>query len=345
MASLPAAGEPHAVNGSEAVLQVRDLVVEFDTEFGTAVVVDGVDLTLQRGMTLGLVGESGSGKSVTAMSIMGLIGRTTGRIREGTIMLDGVDIRSLSREQLAQVCGRDISMIFQEPSRSLDPSFKVGSQIAEVARRHLDLSRKMAWERAIEMLDRVGIPNAGARAHEYPHMFSGGMCQRVMLAMALVASPKVLIADEPTTALDVTVQAQVLDLIVELQRDLGLAVMFITHDLAVVAELCDRVAVMYAGQIVEEASIGALLASPRHPYTEGLFGSLPQAQERGNRLTSIAGIVPPPFAWPTGCRFSPRCRYALEACTETNPPLEVVDSDGHQSRCIRTDELELRGVR
>jgi peptide/nickel transport system ATP-binding protein len=328
---------------SGPALEVRGLTVEFDTEAGVAEVVRQVDLTLERGQTLGVVGESGSGKTVTALSILGLIRRPSGRITSGSVLLGDRDLLTLSRDELRDVRGKDVSMIFQEPRRSLDPAFKVGAQIAEVARRHLRLSRRDAWRRAVEMLDLVQIPHASARAHEYPHSFSGGMCQRVMLALALVGEPQVLIADEPTTALDVTVQSQVLALLESLQEQLGLAIMFITHDLGVVAEICDRVSVMYAGQVVEDAPVAELFQDPKHPYTEGLLASLPQAQVDARRLGAIPGVVPAAHSWPAGCRFNPRCRYAIDACRAEMPELDPVALD-HHARCVRAAELTLRGV-
>ena len=334
--------EPGA-ESSSPILQVCGLTVEYETEAGVAVVVDDVSLTLERGKTLGLVGESGSGKTVTSLSILGLIGPPAGRITSGSIWFDGRDLRTIPRPELREVRGREIAVIFQEPRRSLDPSFKVGAQIAEVARRHLKLSRQDAWARAIETLDLVRIPNAGKRAHEYPHTFSGGMCQRVMLAMALVSNPRVLIADEPTTALDVTVQAQVLELLRELQAQRGLSVLFITHDLSVVAEMSDRVAVMYAGHVVEEAPVRELFRHPRHPYTEGLLRSLPHTQQNARRLGAIPGVVPTALNWPPGCRFSPRCAYAEDKCASTLPKLADVGG-AHVARCVRCEELHLEGV-
>ena len=327
----------------QPLLAVEDLRVSFGTDVGPVTVVDGVTFSIQPGETLALVGESGSGKSVTAMAIIGLLRHSNGRITGGSVRFDGRELTTLPEKQLRTMRGSSISMIFQEPRRSLDPAFSVGSQIAEVAARHLDLSRRDARRRAIEMLDRVGIPAAAQRFGDYPHEFSGGMCQRVMLAMALVANPRLLIADEPTTALDVTVQARVLRLLGDLQQEMGLSILLITHDLGVVAETCDRVAVMYAGQIVEEAAAETLLRSPRHPYSEGLLASLPQFLDPGQRLVAISGSVPIPGSWPQGCRFHPRCDYAVDACREAIPEL-ALKVDGHHDRCFRADELSLPGV-
>jgi oligopeptide/dipeptide ABC transporter ATP-binding protein len=324
------------------ILEVDGLTVEFRTENGRVVVVEDVGFHLERGRTLGLVGESGSGKTVTALSILGLIPRNA-RVKRGVVSLEGRDLLGLPEAAMREVRGAEVAMIFQEPRRSLDPSFSVGDQIAEVARRHLHIPKAEAQRKAVEMLERVRIPNAQRRAGEYPHMFSGGMCQRVMLAMALVASPKVLIADEPTTALDVTVQARVLELLRELQRDLGLAILFITHDLGVIAEMCDRVAVMYAGQIVETAPVEEIFKSPQHPYTEGLLSALPQRESHMSRLSAIPGTVPSADAWPAGCRFHTRCAYADARCSNS-PPMMHIQSPGHGTRCLRAEELTLRGV-
>jgi oligopeptide/dipeptide ABC transporter ATP-binding protein len=325
------------------VLTVEGLTVELPTEQGPAMVVEGVDFKLEQGRTLGLVGESGSGKTVTALAVMGLmrspLAKVTGIVRYGDRNLLELDAAALREVQ-----GRHLAMIFQEPRRSLDPAFTVGEQIAEVARRHLKLSRRAARARAVEMLDIVGISQPAKRSREYPHTFSGGMCQRVMLAVALAAEPQVLIADEPTTALDVTVQALVLELLRDLGARMGLAILFITHDLAVVAEMCDAVGVMYAGQVVEYAPVRELFRQPRHPYTEGLLNSLPQLQDRTGALGAIPGAVPPPYSWPTGCRFHPRCQYAVEACAVTKPALEVAGSGG-SARCIRVGEITLKGLR
>jgi oligopeptide/dipeptide ABC transporter ATP-binding protein len=324
---------------ADPLLRISGLTVDFTTDAGVAHVLSDVNLELARGETLGVVGESGSGKTVTALSILGLLGRSR---TSGRIDFLGRNLLELSPKQLRQVRGKEIAMIFQEPRRSLDPAFTVGIQVAEVARRHLGLSRKDAWRRAVDTLDRVGIPSAEKRAHEYPHTFSGGMCQRVMLALAVVTSPQVLIADEATTALDVTVQARVLDLLRELQDEMGLAMLFITHDLAVVAEMSDHLAVMYGGQVVERGRTADVFRRPNHPYTEGLLASLPQRCEPGDALGSIPGQVPSPHAWPHGCRFAPRCPYAMTECTAAGPDLRAVD--GRCVRCVRAEDLKLRGV-
>ncbi|HEY8527651.1 MAG TPA: ABC transporter ATP-binding protein [Acidimicrobiales bacterium] len=330
------------------MLEVEDLAVEMFTQDGPVRVVDEVNFTLERGETFGLVGESGSGKTVTSLAVLGMIGPPTGRVVEGSVRLDGRDLRALSPAELQQLRGKEIGMIFQEPRRSLDPAFTVGDQIAETVRAHLGLSRRDAWRKAVEMLELVGIDEPARRAKAYPHEFSGGMAQRVMLAIAVSCSPKVLIADEPTTALDVTVQAQVLDLIRELQDELGLAVLFISHDLGVIAEMCDRVAVMYAGQMVEQAPALELFLQPRHPYTAALLEAIPNAAAGDDRLAAIPGVVPPAHAWPEGCRFHPRCAHATERCGAEAPALAAAPASngegGRTARCLRVAELTLEGV-
>jgi peptide/nickel transport system ATP-binding protein len=322
------------------LLEVRDLAIEFFTPHGTIRVVEGASFALEPGETLGIVGESGSGKSVTCRAIFGLVRPPSGRVAAGSIRYRGQELLDLPSAELRDLTGREISMIFQEPLRSLDPAFTVGEQIAETVRGHTGSSRRDAWRRAVDMLELVGIPSARTRASDYPHQFSGGMAQRVMLAIALSCSPKVLIADEPTTALDVTVQSQVLDLIVNLQEELGLGVVFISHDLGVVAEMCDRVAVMYAGQIVEQARADELFFRPRHPYTAALLHSVPVVDSGSRRLAAIPGIVPPAHAWPSGCRFHPRCTHAIERCAVDAPAL----TGSSNVRCLRTESLSLRGV-
>jgi oligopeptide/dipeptide ABC transporter ATP-binding protein len=304
-----------------------------------------VGFTVDQGETFGLVGESGSGKTVTSLALLGLVGAPTGRVAEGSIRFNQRELRGLSRRELDRIRGRDIAMIFQEPRRSLDPAFTVGDQIAETVRAHRGLSRREAWRRAVEMLDLVRIPSAGRRAHEYPHQLSGGMAQRVMLAVALSCSPQLLIADEPTTALDVTVQAQVLKLIRELQRELGLSVLFISHDLGVIAEMCDRVAVMYAGQIVEQAPVNELFLHPRHPYTAALLASIPHSGIIGGQLRAIPGSVPAAHAWPLGCRFNPRCDHAVDRC-RVDVPLVSSSSGGDNrfARCHLANSLALEGI-
>jgi oligopeptide/dipeptide ABC transporter ATP-binding protein len=305
------------------LLEIAGLTVRFRTERGAFAAVDGLDLRVARGEFLGIVGESGSGKSVTARAIMGLV-RQPGRIAGGSIRFDGEELVGRSDAELQRLRGKRMAMIFQEPMSSLNPVFTVGEQIAEVVRLHDRLPRAAAWTRAIEMLARVGIPAAAERAAAYPHQLSGGMRQRVMIAMALACDPELLIADEPTTALDVTIQAQILDLLRRLRDELGLTVLLITHDLGVIAEQADRVAVMYAGRVIEEAPTGPLFAQPMHPYTRGLLDSIPELDRSVEELPAIEGTVPAPLALPPGCRFAPRCRFAEPACDESDPPLRPV---------------------
>lgn len=328
---------------TEPLLSVENLEVSFATGEGMVRVVDDMSFTVNAGEVVGLVGESGCGKSVTSLAIMRLIPTPPGRITAGRIMFEGQDLLALSESEMRRLRGNRISMIFQEPMTSLDPAFKVGEQIASAVRHHKRLSRSEAWERAIEVLDLVGIPHARARVNDYPHMFSGGMRQRVMIAIALSCEPSLLIADEPTTALDVTIQAQVLDLMRSLQDELGMAVVFVTHDLGVVSELCDRVVVMYAGQAFEVADADQLFVRPRHPYTEGLLACLP-AEHIDEQLEPIPGTVPPAGSMPNGCRFHPRCRYCVTGrCDDGAVPLYLV-GNGRASRCVRVSELQLAGV-
>jgi peptide/nickel transport system ATP-binding protein len=330
------------------LLEVENLSVEFYTRLGTIRVVQAASFALHEGETFGLVGESGSGKTVTSLALLGMIDPAMGRVVDGSIRLCGRELVGLSSRELHKVRGREMGMIFQEPRRSLDPAFTVGDQIAETARTHLGLSRRQAWQRAVEMLELVRIPSAERRAREYPHQFSGGMAQRVMLAIALSCSPKVLIADEPTTALDVTVQARVLELIRDLQSQLGLGVLFISHDLAVIAQMCRRVAVMYAGQIVEQAAVSDLFFSPQHPYTSALLASIPNphaVQQAPGRMVAIPGAVPPPHNWPSGCRFHPRCAHASDRCRAEEPKtMPVPNKADALVRCLRADTLDLPGV-
>jgi peptide/nickel transport system ATP-binding protein len=323
------------------LLAVENLRTYFYAETGVARSVDGVSFHVNAGETVGLVGESGSGKSVTSLSIMRLV-RPPGRLESGSrVLFDGRDLLGLSEGDMRAVRGNRIAMIFQEPMTALNPVFTVGEQIAEVARVHAGMSKRDAWSKAVDMLELVGIPSPAMRAKEYPHQLSGGMRQRVMIAMALVMEPALLIADEPTTALDVTIQAQILELLKELQQRVGMSILLITHDLGVVAETCSRVMVMYGGEIVEEAPVGELFHDAHHPYTEGLLGAMPRVGETGGRLRTIPGTVPPPTAWPSGCRFRDRCPYAWDRCASEHPPLYTVGS-AHVSRCHLADEPERR---
>ncbi|MGV7214451.1 ABC transporter ATP-binding protein [Bradyrhizobium sp. UFLA05-112] len=316
------------------LIKIENLRVRFHGDDGRIThAVDSVDLSVANGATLGLVGESGCGKSVTSLAIMGLLPRQTSEVT-GYIRFDGVDLLQSSDKSLRDLRGNRLAMIFQEPMTSLNPSFTIGDQIIETILRHRGGSRKNARERAIELLRRVHIPSPERRIDEYPHKLSGGMRQRVMIAMALACDPRLLIADEPTTALDVTLQAQILELMRELKAASGAAIILITHDLGVVAEVCDEVAVMYAGEIVERAPVDELFASPQHPYTVGLLGSIPRLDHRAEQLATIEGMVPNMAHPPAACRFAARCPFMLEACTKAPPPLAEV-SAGHLSRCIR----------
>ena len=323
------------------LLEVRDLRATFASGAGDPLVaVDGVSFSVRAGDTLAIVGESGSGKSVTALSIMRLLPAGSGRIAAGSIRLSGRELTTLSEDEMRDVRGRHIGMIFQEPMTSLNPVHTVGAQVAEVVERHEGLSRDRALAHAVEMLALVGIPEPQRRAGSFPHELSGGMRQRVMIAMALACRPSVLIADEPTTALDVTIQAQILDLLEDLQAQLGMAVIFITHDLGVVAAIADRVLVMYAGQVVESSEVADLFAHPRMPYTAGLLGSRPRLGRAGGRLPAIPGQVPSLAHLPPGCRFSNRCGHVVPACRATAPALESTGSE-HDVRCGRWRDLDL----
>ena len=317
---------------TSALLEVRDLRTSFHGEQGEVRAVDGVSLRLERGRTLGIVGESGCGKSVTALSIMGLVPQPPGRITGGEVLFDGEDLLKAEPRRLRDLRGDRLSMIFQEPMTSLNPAFPVGDQIAEALERHRNLAPREARAQAIEMLRRVRIPSPEERANDYPHQLSGGMRQRVMIAMALACNPKLLIADEPTTALDVTIQAQILDLMRALREELGTSIILITHDLGVIAELADEVIVMYAGQVIERCSVERLFAEPQHPYTVGLLGSIPRLDLAQERLSAIEGFVPDAAAFPAGCRFHPRCPFAVEKCRQAAPPLLDVGKD-HQAAC------------
>src|SRR4051794_19755896 len=315
-----------------ALLEVKGLTTVFDFDDGEVRAVDGVDFSVERGRTLGIVGESGCGKSVTALSIMGLVPQPPGRILAGEVRFEGEDLLKLPPARLRELRGARLSMIFQEPMTSLNPAFTVGDQVAEALLRHGSTGRKEAKDQAIEMLRRVRIPSPERRARDYPHRLSGGMRQRVMIAMALACNPRLLIADEPTTALDVTIQAQILELMRALRSELGTAIILITHDLGVIAELADDVIVMYAGQVVERCAAERLFAEPQHPYTIGLLGSIPRLHLQQERLSAIEGFVPDAAALPVGCRFHPRCPFAVEKCRQELPPLLEI-TPGHQAAC------------
>ncbi len=335
MSGLGGPAPPPQPSGSVApLLTIAGLRTVFSTPNGEVAAVDGVDLSVARGKTLGIVGESGCGKSVASLSIMRLV-QAPGRIESGRILFDGRNLLDLSMAEMRAIRGNRIAMIFQEPMTSLNPVFTVGDQIIEAMRAH-DRSASAAAlrSRAIDALARVRIPAPERRLDEYPHQMSGGMRQRVMIAMALACAPDLLIADEPTTALDVTVQAQILDLLRDLQQQTGMAIVLITHDLGVVAEMADEVAVMYAGRVVERGPGAALFDDPQHPYTLGLLGSIPKIDEQRDRLLAIEGAVPPPFALPQGCRFHPRCVFAEPSCTQQDPALREL-SPGHRAACIR----------
>jgi oligopeptide/dipeptide ABC transporter ATP-binding protein len=322
------AGSPPA---PRLLLEIRDLRVSFRTDAGPVPAVRGVDMGLSEGETLALVGESGCGKSVTALSILRLVATPPGSYDGGEIRFEGVDLLRVSEERIREVRGNDVAMIFQEPMTSLNPVFSVGDQVAEAIELHQRVGAAEARTRAVEALRRVGIPAPEQRVDEYPHQMSGGMRQRVMIAMALACNPRLLIADEPTTALDVTIQAQILELIAQLQRELGMAVLLITHDLGVVAETAHRVAVMYAGRVVEEAGVGELFDRPRHPYTAGLLRSRPRLDVGAGRLVPIEGTVPDALHVPTGCAFHPRCPLAIPRCESEIPPL--TGSAGRRFAC------------
>ncbi len=322
------------------LLSVTDLRTHFHTRSGVYRAVDGVSFSLERGETLGIVGESGSGKSVTCYSLMGLIPQPPGRIESGTAFFDGVDLLHCTPKQARAIRGKRIAMIFQDPMTSLNPYLRISTQLIEPLLIHEKITRAAAKKRALEMLESVGLHDVGRRFHQYPHEFSGGMRQRVMIAMALITRPELLIADEPTTALDVTVQAQILELIKARQQELGMAVIFITHDLAVASGLCDRVQVMYAGRIVETAATQTLFEQPRHPYTRGLQRSIPALQPKGAELYTIPGL-PPDVSKPIpGCAFAPRCEYAVDRCRATRPPLLEV-APGHAHACLRAQAGEI----
>jgi oligopeptide/dipeptide ABC transporter ATP-binding protein len=313
------------------LLLIEGLKTHFKTNDGIVRAVDGIAMTVQRGRTLGVVGESGCGKSITALSIMRLLPRT-GRVVAGRILFEGRDLVDASEEEMQDVRGNDISMIFQEPMTSLNPVFTVGDQVGEAIKQHLKLSGRAVEDRAIEMFRLVGIPAAESRIHDYPHQMSGGMRQRVMIAMALSCNPKLLIADEPTTALDVTIQAQILELMSDLKEKQRMSIILITHDLGVIAEMAEEVVVMYAGKVVERGSVDQIFEKPLHPYTQGLLASIPSLGARGKRLNIIKGTVPHPLNFPPGCLFAPRCPHAFDRCL-TAFPARMSQGDGHDVAC------------
>jgi peptide/nickel transport system ATP-binding protein len=323
---------------SDTVLELVNLQTYFYTDIGIAKAVDGVSYSIRRGETVGVVGESGCGKSVTALSIMGLIPQPPGKIVGGEILFEGTDLTALDAESLRLLRGNQIAMIFQEPMTSLNPVYTIGNQITEAILIHEEVSAEAARARAIDMLRKVGIPSPEARVDEYPHQLSGGMRQRVMIAMALVCNPVLLIADEPTTALDVTIQAQILELLNGLQADLGMSVLLITHNLGVVAETCDHVVVMYAGKVVEQADVYSLFERPRHPYTIALFESLPSLEGDPEELPTIPGMVPSAVDFPEGCRFRDRCRFATEQCVVQ--PTITDFGNGHRVACHHLDVVQ-----
>ncbi len=315
------------------LLEVRNLRTQFFTQDGVVNAVNGVSFTLNEGETLGIVGESGCGKSVSVLSLMRLVPQPPGRIVGGEVLFQGRDLLKVSEEEIRQVRGNKIAMIFQDPMTSLNPVLTIGRQISEALELHLGMTKEQARKRSIELLEMVNIPEAGARIDDYPHQFSGGMRQRVMIAMALSCNPQLLIADEPTTALDVTIQAQIIDLVKTLRKELGMAIIWITHDLGIVAGLVDRVQVMYAGYIVERAEVHEFYANPRHPYSLGLMGSLPRLDaKRREKLTPIEGLPPDLIVMPPGCPFYARCKYRIEQCLRENPPLRSI-ADGHEIAC------------
>ena len=324
--------EPATKDSTAPVLEVRDLVTTFDTDAGRLTAVDGVSFSVARGRTLGIVGESGCGKSVSALSVMRLLPQPMGRIASGSILLDGLDLATISHHDMRHIRGKRIGMIFQEPMTALNPVHTIGRQLSEVFLLHQTQDKREALVRSVDMLRKVGIPSPEIRVSEYPHQLSGGMRQRVVIAMALACQPAIVIADEPTTALDVTIQAQILELMQSLQEELGMAIVLITHDLGVIAEMCDDVVVMYAGRVAESGPVERIFAAPSHPYTRGLLASIPRlSTPRKSRLPVIEGMVPSLADLPVGCRFQNRCPHRTDACTQ-QPALEAV-SPGHHVAC------------
>ena len=324
-----------AAPAEDTVLDIQNLTVHFVTEGETVEAVNDISINLKKGEILGLVGETGAGKTTTALAILNLVPDPPGKIKSGTILVNGKNVLTASERELEQIRGADVSMIFQDPMTSLNPVFTVGDQIAESVLLHNKCTKQEAYARAEEMLELVGIPRE--RANEYPHQFSGGMKQRVVIAIALACNPKLLLADEPTTALDVTIQAQVLDLMIDLKEKLNTSMIFITHDLGIIAEICDRVAVMYAGRIIEEGTLVEVFNKTKHPYTEGLFNSLPNIEDRTATLRPIPGLMPDPTKLPKGCAFAPRCPYARPECIETVQH-ERSFSDTHKVLCSAYDD-------
>lgn len=326
---------------NKPLLQIRDLVTGFDTDEGHVTAVDGVSIDVPAGETLGIVGESGCGKSVTALSIMRLLPQPMGKIQSGEILFHGKDLTKLPLSEMEKIRGNDIGMVFQEPMTALNPVHTIGRQLGEgILLHNPKMSKQEALERSIEILDKVGIPSPEVRVGEYPHQLSGGMRQRVVIAIALACNPSLLIADEPTTALDVTIQAQILGLMNDLQKELGMAVILITHDLGVIAETCSSVVVMYGGKVAESGSVYDIFDEPTHPYTQGLLSSIPRLEdERKSKLETIVGMVPSLHDMPVGCRFENRCPYAKDICRQSPPPMEAV-GDGHEVACFRWREIK-----
>lgn len=322
------------------ILKIEDLVIQYDTDSGCVHALNGLSLTLREGETLGLVGETGAGKTTLARSIMGLIQCPPGKIVSGKILYRGEDLLTMKEKHRQSIRGKEISMIFQDPMTSLNLVTTVGDQIAEAVMAHEKIGKKKAWEKALEMLETVGISRE--RANDYPHQFSGGMKQRVIIAISLVLNPKILLADEPTTALDVTIQAQVLDTIQALRKKLDMSMILITHDLGIVAQTCEQVAIIYGGEVVEYADVFTIFENRMHPYTQGLFNSIPKLNEDVNRLVPIEGLMPDPTNLPTGCKFCTRCQYATDRCREEHP--EMIDvGNGHLVRCFRAENTNAGG--
>jgi oligopeptide/dipeptide ABC transporter ATP-binding protein len=338
-------GHRAAPEAEAPIAEIDGLAVTFGRGSRAVEVVHSASLVVRRGESVGLVGESGSGKTTTALALMGLVPLVGGSVTGGRITFDGHDVTGLTQREWTRLRGARIAMVFQQPIRSLDPAFSVGEQISESIRRHLGYGRKRAWARAVELLDRVRIPDAQRRARDYPHQFSGGMCQRVMIAMALACEPDLVIADEPTTALDVTVQARILELLRAAISETGTSLLYIAHDLSVVAQMCQRVAVMYAGETVETGGIADVFRHPLHPYTSSLLGCMPTVDTPTTRLTAIPGVVPTPHAMPAGCRFHPRCPYAEGGRCDQPGFAPIAPTREHVTQCVRRSELVLAGMR